>query len=85
MDTAGGQWTPDMDSERAQQDTSLNGWIFTGAEQTKYPIQAFADSSGYCRITFAPLSDMNAALPANLPSGYITITGTKYRIVMDPA
>ena len=80
MDTNGGQWTPDMDSKQVQQDSSLDGWIFSSAEQTRWPMEPFASSSGYCRIVFAPLSGMNDALPTTLPSGYITITGTKYKI-----
>lgn len=80
MDTNGGQWTPDMDSARMQQDSSMNGWIFSSAEQTRWPMEPYESSSGYCRIVFAPLSGMNDALPATLPSGHITITGTTYKI-----
>ena len=83
MDSNGAEWTPDGTSERTQQDSSLSGWIFSDAEQSKAGQGSFTDSSGYCRILFAPLAGMTANLPSTLPSGYIIITGTKYKIVTE--
>ena len=80
MDSTGARWSPDMNSTQAQQDSSLDGWIFSGEEQTKQTSEPYASTSGYCRILFAPLAGMNADLPATRPSGYMTITGTKYRL-----
>lgn len=84
VDGYGVSYDPD---EKDRPSGSPQGWIRTDRQNTAYKLideqdtlVNYADSSGYCRIVFAPAPSISADLPDVLPSGYIVITGTKYKI-----
>lgn len=88
MSTVGGGWFYDNEEDMTEQDISLQGWIYTENENFRGEYidevvtpTTWSESSGYGRIIFAPFSGMSDDLPSTPPSGYITITGTKYKIV----
>ena len=81
VDQTGASWKPDVEV------TQVEGWVMsenentmvTGIDHQLVPF-TFAESTGYGRIIFAPKSNMSDPLPSVLPSGHITITGTRYKI-----
>lgn len=78
-------WMPDYNTQLTG-DNTLFGWINSNVENTfsngknnLLPV-AYDSSSGYARIIFAAKSSMSDPLPSALPSGHITINGTRYKI-----
>lgn len=60
-------------------DLQTKGHTLDAEEQTWEPLY-FSNTSGYMRILLANRDALSYDLPSTMPSGYITVQGTKYKI-----